>query len=59
VTLELGGKSPLILFDDCDMPKAVAGALYANFYSQVKSRIECKHVRASHHISKETLLSSV
>ena len=35
MTLELGGKSPLIIFDDCDVDKAVAGALAANFYSQV------------------------
>jgi betaine-aldehyde dehydrogenase len=33
VTLELGGKSPLILFDDAKLDNAVAGALLANFYS--------------------------
>jgi len=33
VTLELGGKSPLIIFDDADLDDAVAGALLANFYS--------------------------
>ena len=37
VTLELGGKSPLVIFDDCDIDKAVAGALAANFYSQVST----------------------
>ena len=34
VTLELGGKSPLIIFDDFDVDQAVQGALQANFYSQ-------------------------
>ncbi len=33
VTLELGGKSPLIIFDDADVDNAVSGALLANFYS--------------------------
>jgi betaine-aldehyde dehydrogenase len=33
VTLELGGKSPLIVFDDAKLDNAVAGALLANFYS--------------------------
>ncbi len=33
VTLELGGKSPLIIFDDADLDNAVSGAILANFYS--------------------------
>jgi betaine-aldehyde dehydrogenase len=33
VTLELGGKSPLIVFNDANIDNAVAGALLANFYS--------------------------
>ncbi len=33
VTLELGGKSPLIVFPDADLDDAVGGALLANFYS--------------------------
>jgi betaine-aldehyde dehydrogenase len=33
VTLELGGKSPLIVFDDAHLENAVAGALLGNFYS--------------------------
>ncbi|MGC1524305.1 MAG: betaine-aldehyde dehydrogenase [Steroidobacteraceae bacterium] len=33
VTLELGGKSPLIIFDDARLDNAVSGALLANFYS--------------------------
>ncbi|XP_043941337.1 4-trimethylaminobutyraldehyde dehydrogenase-like [Protopterus annectens] len=34
VTLELGGKSPLIIFSDCDLSNAVKGALLANFLNQ-------------------------
>ncbi|MCH8532979.1 MAG: betaine-aldehyde dehydrogenase [Saccharospirillum sp.] len=34
VTMELGGKSPLIIFDDADLDNAVSGALLANFYTQ-------------------------
>ncbi len=33
VTLELGGKSALIVFEDADLDQAVSGALLANFYS--------------------------
>jgi betaine-aldehyde dehydrogenase len=33
VTLELGGKSPLIVFDDAQLDNAVSGALLGNFYS--------------------------
>lgn len=33
VTLELGGKSPLIIFEDADIDSAVGGAMIANFYS--------------------------
>ncbi|XP_068605256.1 4-trimethylaminobutyraldehyde dehydrogenase B [Brachionichthys hirsutus] len=34
VTLELGGKSPLLIFEDSDVENAVKGALMANFLSQ-------------------------
>ncbi|WP_170529596.1 betaine-aldehyde dehydrogenase [Ruegeria arenilitoris] len=33
VTMELGGKSPLIVFDDADIENAVSGAILGNFYS--------------------------
>ncbi|ACM35817.1 betaine aldehyde dehydrogenase [Allorhizobium ampelinum S4] len=33
VTMELGGKSPLIVFDDADVDSAISGAMLANFYS--------------------------
>jgi betaine-aldehyde dehydrogenase len=34
VTMELGGKSPLIIFADADLENAVSAALLANFYTQ-------------------------
>lgn len=33
VTMELGGKSPLIIFDDADVENAVSAAILGNFYS--------------------------
>lgn len=33
VTLELGGKAPLLIFDDCDVEIAVQTAMDANFYT--------------------------
>lgn len=33
VTMELGGKSPLIVFEDADLDDAVTGAMLGNFYS--------------------------
>lgn len=33
VTMELGGKSPLIIFDDASLEDAVGGAILGNFYS--------------------------
>jgi betaine-aldehyde dehydrogenase len=33
VTMELGGKSPLIVFDDASLEDAVGAAMLANFYS--------------------------
>lgn len=34
VTLELGGKSPVIIFDDANLEEAVIGSILANFYTQ-------------------------
>ncbi|ABV35731.1 betaine aldehyde dehydrogenase [Shewanella sediminis HAW-EB3] len=34
VTMELGGKSPLIIFNDADIDNAVSAAMLANFYTQ-------------------------
>ena len=33
ITMELGGKSPLIVFEDADLDQAVSATLMANFYS--------------------------
>lgn len=33
VTMELGGKSPMVIFDDADLDNAVGGAIMGNFYS--------------------------
>ncbi|SMF41149.1 betaine-aldehyde dehydrogenase [Pseudogulbenkiania subflava] len=34
ITMELGGKSPLVIFDDADLDQAVSAAMLANFYTQ-------------------------
>lgn len=34
VTMELGGKSPLIIFEDSDLDDAVSASMVANFYTQ-------------------------
>jgi len=39
ITLELGGKSPTIVFDDADLEQAVAGVLYGIFSSSGQSCI--------------------
>jgi betaine-aldehyde dehydrogenase len=33
VTMELGGKSPILIFDDANLEDAVSGAINGNFYS--------------------------
>lgn len=39
VTLELGGKSPLIIFSDSVLENAVNGAMMANFLTQ--GQVKC------------------
>lgn len=34
VTMELGGKSPLVVFEDADLDNAVSAAMLGNFYTQ-------------------------
>lgn len=34
VTMELGGKSPLIIFNDADIENAISAAMLGNFYTQ-------------------------
>jgi betaine-aldehyde dehydrogenase len=44
VTMELGGKSPLLVFDDADLEQAVAGAMMGNFYTQGEICTNCTRV---------------
>lgn len=44
ITLELGGKSPHIIFEDSDMDNAIQGALMANYITQGEVRIVFKTV---------------
>jgi len=47
VTLELGGKSPFIVFEDADIDKAVELAHFALFFNQVLSIVEYIHLELS------------
>ena len=44
VTMELGGKSPLLVFDDADIEDAVGGAMLGNFYSAGQICSNCTRV---------------
>lgn len=44
VTLELGGKSPLLVFDDADLEQAVSAALMGNFFTQGEVCTNCTRV---------------
>ena len=44
VTLELGGKSPLLVFDDANLEQAVSGAMMGNFYTQGEVCTNCTRV---------------
>ena len=41
VTMELGGKSPILVFEDADIDNAVSGAIMGNFFTQGE---ECPNV---------------
>lgn len=43
VSLELGGKSPLIIFDDADVEKAAELALIGILYNKVKVLLVIKY----------------
>ena len=49
VTLELGGKDPMVVLDDADLPRAVAGAVWGSYLNcgQVCSGVERIYVEAS------------
>ncbi len=44
VTMELGGKSPLIVFSDADLDEAVSAAMLGNFYTQGEVCTNCTRV---------------
>jgi betaine-aldehyde dehydrogenase len=44
VTMELGGKSPLIIFADADLDNAVSAAIMGNFYTQGEICTNCTRV---------------
>ncbi|AIT09589.1 betaine-aldehyde dehydrogenase [Candidatus Francisella endociliophora] len=44
VTMELGGKSPLIVFDDANIDEAVTAAMLGNFYTQGEVCTNCTRV---------------
>jgi betaine-aldehyde dehydrogenase len=55
VTMELGGKSPLIVFDDADIVEAVSAAMLGNFYTQGEICTNCTRVYLHEDISSEFL----
>ncbi|MBT4963200.1 MAG: aldehyde dehydrogenase family protein [Francisellaceae bacterium] len=44
ISMELGGKSPLIVFDDADISQAVDAAMVGNFYTQGQVCSNCSRV---------------
>lgn len=56
VTLELGGKSPLIIFKDCELENAIKGALMANFLTQGEV---CKKSFSATHFLQKAICSFV
>lgn len=44
LTMELGGKSPLLVFDDADISEAVSAAMLGNFYTQGEICTNCTRV---------------
>jgi len=59
VTLELGGKSPFLIFDDADLDDAVSAAMLGNFYTQGQICTNCTRVfvhRAVHDAFIDRLL---
>ena len=44
VTMELGGKSPLLVFEDADIENAVTAAMLGNFYTQGEICTNCTRV---------------
>jgi betaine-aldehyde dehydrogenase len=55
VTMELGGKSPLLVFDDADLEQAVTAAMMGNFYTQGEVCTNCTRVLVQEGIAKRFL----
>lgn len=55
VTMELGGKSPLIVFEDADIDEAVSAALLGNFHTQGEICTNCTRVYLHENIKVEFL----
>tara|TARA_B100000287_G_scaffold62545_1_gene54460 strand:+ start:458 stop:1918 length:1461 start_codon:yes stop_codon:yes gene_type:complete len=55
ITFELGGKSPLIIFEDADIDNAVRAAMLGNFYTQGEICTNCTRVFVHHSIKDKFL----
>jgi betaine-aldehyde dehydrogenase len=55
VTMELGGKSALIVFEDADIEQAVAAAMMGNFYTQGEVCTNCTRVLVHSSIAERFL----
>ena len=55
VTMELGGKSSLLVFDDADLEQAVAAAMMGNFYTQGEVCTNCTRVFVQRSIADKFL----
>ncbi|KAK4336734.1 hypothetical protein RND71_044134 [Anisodus tanguticus] len=53
VTLELGGKSPLVIFDDCDMDKAIKNTLSSVFFNKGENCIAAGRIFIQENIHDE------
>ncbi|WP_105171929.1 betaine-aldehyde dehydrogenase [Pseudoalteromonas sp. T1lg24] len=53
VTMELGGKSPLIVFDDAEITEAVSAAMLGNFYTQGEVCTNCTRVYVQRNVYDE------
>jgi betaine-aldehyde dehydrogenase len=53
VTMELGGKSPLIVFDDANIDEAVTAAMLGNFYTQGEICTNCTRIYLHENIYTE------